>query len=164
MSNELEAARWIETMRRGDFAAAWEISDRLLRTRRAQDQENLPRWFQSVWNGTAVDGKRVLVRCYHGLGDTIMFARLLPLLKRRAGEVVVWAQPALLELLRTIDGIDHLLSLHDGAPDVLYDVDVELMELPHVLRLHLDDIPSAVPYLHVRAPAKIASSHRRVGL
>ena len=156
---------WFAAMQRGDFAAAWRICDAHLKSRlqKGEPQHAQPRHLQNIWNGTAVEGKRVLVRCYHGLGDTIMFARLLLLLKRRASEVIVWAQPALLDLLRTIDGIDRLLPLHDGAPDVPYDVDVELMELPHVLRLHLDDIPCTVPYLHVRA-RKIASSHRRVGL
>jgi hypothetical protein len=49
---------------------------------------------------TARRGKRVLVRCYHGLGDTILFSRYMPLLKSRAREVIVWAQPKLIPLLR----------------------------------------------------------------
>ena len=165
MSNELEAARWIETMRRGDFAAAWEISDRLLRTRRAQDQENLPRWFQSVWNGTSVDGKRVLVRCYHGLGDTIHFIRYAPLLKQRAAEVIVWTQPSLIPLLRSVGGVDQLLPLHDGSPEVEYDVDLELNELPYLFRTMIETIPANVPYLHVEAAVLPPRDRRlRVGL
>jgi hypothetical protein len=34
-------------------------------------------------------------------------------------------------------GIDRLLPLHDGAPDVEYNVDVESMELPHIFRTTL---------------------------
>src|SRR5437868_5674218 len=165
MSNELEAARWIETMRRGDFAAAWEISDRLLRTRRAQDQESRPRWFQSVWNGTSVDGKRVLVRCYHGLGDTIHFIRYAPLLKQRAAEVIVWTQPSLIPLLRSVGGVDQLLPLHDGSPEVEYDVDLELNELPYLFRTMIETIPANVPYLHVEAAMLPPRDRRlRVGL
>ena len=63
----------------------------------------------------------MLVRCYHGLGDTIQFIRYAPMLKAVAREVILWAQPELLELLRTVDGIDRLLPLHDGSPDVEYD-------------------------------------------
>ena len=40
--------------------------------------------FQWVWNGEPLDGKRVLIRCYHGLGDTIQFIRYTPLVQRIA--------------------------------------------------------------------------------
>src|SRR5690242_13201471 len=94
--------QWIEVMRCGDFAAAWEISDRLLLERRAEDQPQLPRWQQSIWDGSEVTGKRVLLRCYHGLGDTIQFIRYAALLKQIAAEVIVWVQPSLLPLLRGV--------------------------------------------------------------
>ena len=117
---------WMEAMRRGDFAEAWKISDALLPTRATEDHQKLPRHFQKIWDGSSLAGKRVLVRCYHGLGDTIQFIRYAALLKEVAAEVIVWAQPSLIPLLRTVKGIDQLLPLHDGVPDVEYDVDVEL--------------------------------------
>jgi hypothetical protein len=89
-----------------------------------------------------------LVRCYHGLGDTVQFARLLPLLRARCTSVALWAQPALLELLRSCAGIDRLEPLHDGEPDIDRDIDIELLELPHALRLTLESIPARVPYIH----------------
>src|SRR5690242_1662777 len=158
------ADKWIETMRNGDFAAAWQISDRLLLTPRTEDHFQLPRWQQSIWDGSDVTGKRVLVRCYHGLGDTIHFIRYAALLKKLAAEVIVWVQPSLIPLLRGVDGIDRMLPLHDGSPEVEYDVDLELSELPHLFRTTLESIPARVPYLSVE-PAAIASDGRmRAGL
>jgi len=155
--------QWIEEMRRGNFAAAWKISDRLLLERRAEDQWQLPRWRQSIWDGSSLVGKRVLVRCYHGLGDTIQFIRYAALLKHIAAEVIVWVQPSLMPLLRNVRGIDRMLPLHDGVPDIEYDVDVELSELPYAFRTTLQSIPAA-PYLFVQA-AQLASNGRlRVGL
>jgi hypothetical protein len=155
---------WIEAMRRGDFAAAWNISDALLRIRRDEDQWKLQRWQQSIWNGSDVAGKRVLVRCYHGLGDTIQFIRYAALLKKVAAEVIVWMQPSLIPLLRGVSGIDRILLLHDGVPDVEYDVDVELGELPYVFRTTIESIPAEVPYIFVE-PAMLKSNERwRVGL
>ena len=155
---------WIDAMRRGDFATAWKISDALLLTRRDEDQWKLQRWQQSIWNGSDVAGKRVLVRCYHGLGDTIQFIRYASLLKKVAAEVIVWVQPSLIPLLRGVSGIDRLLPLHDGVPDVEYDVDVELGELPFVFRTTMESIPAEVPYVFVE-PARLASNGRlRVGL
>ena len=155
--------RWIEAMRHGDFATAWKISDALL-LRRHRDQFLLPRWQQSIWDGSPVEGKRVLVRCYHGLGDTIQFIRYAALLKKIAAEVIVWAQPSLIPLLQGVEGIDRMLLLHDGVPEVEYDVDLELSELPYLFRTTLETIPSQVPYLFVE-PAMLARDDRlRVGL
>jgi hypothetical protein len=161
MSNVSE---WIEAMRRGDFAAAWNISDTLLLNRRDEDQWQLQRWQQSIWNGSAIEGKRVLVRCYHGLGDTIQFIRYAALLKKVAAEVIVWVQPSLIPLLRGVSGIDRMLPLHDGMPEVEYDVDVELGELPYIFRTTMESIPREVPYIFVE-PAMLASNGRlQVGL
>lgn len=138
-------------MRCGDFAAAWDICDEVLQRRR-REHENCGSWarhLQYVWDGEPLDGKRVLVRCYHGLGDTIQFVRLLAELRPRVAAITLWAQPQLVGLLRSVRGVDRVLPLHDGAPDIDYDADIELMELPHVLRLSVERIPRRVPYLSV---------------
>jgi hypothetical protein len=153
-------ADWGRLMRRGDFASAWRVSDAVLGERRGTPSWHLPRHEQWVWTGEPLAGRRVLVRCYHGLGDTLQFVRYAPLLRAVAAEVIVWAQPALLPLLRTVRGIDRLLPLHDGAPDAEYDVDVEVMELPHFFRTTLDTIPAEVPYVHAKAaPRAGAGTH-----
>lgn len=156
---------WLDAMRRGDFAAAWKISDTLLPTTRTQDHRALPRHLQNIWDGRPVAGKRVLVRCYHGLGDTIQFIRYAALLKQIAAKVIVWVQPSLIPLLRGVEGIDQLLPLHAGVPEVEYDVDVELNELPYLFRTTLETIPASVPYLHVD-PASLPTVKNkiRVGL
>jgi len=161
--NPLEA--WMRHMRRGRFEAAWEVSERARRFGPARPDPMLPRHLQTVWDGTPLAGRRVLVRCYHGLGDTLQFVRYLPLVKATAAEMTVWAQPELLPLLRTAAGIDRLLPLHDGAPQTRFDTDVELMELPFVLRTTLAGIPADIPYLHVRPVPRPAGCGRvAVGL
>jgi hypothetical protein len=157
---------WIEAMRQGDFAAAWRISDRVL-TERVRNQVacyDWPRHLQFVWRGAPLEGKRLFVRCYHGLGDTLQFVRLLALPRLRAAEITLWAQPQLLKVLQTVRGIDRLLPLHDGEPDVDFDVDIELMELAHSLRIELADLPGPMPYLYVPAPAAAKSTTRRIGV
>lgn len=147
-------------MLRGDFAAAWKISDQVLQQRVASriPCHTWPRHLQFIWNGEPVDNKRVLVRCYHGLGDTLQFVRLLAPLRQRARHVALWVQPALIELLADVQGVDELLPLHNGVPDIEYDIDIELMELAHLLRLTLADLPGPVPYLHVPRSQEIPRS------
>jgi hypothetical protein len=129
-------------MRRGDFASAWELSDRILRARAGVPCWHLPRHEQWIWNGDPLGGKRVLVRCYHGLGDTAQFIRYLPALRRITREVYLWVQAELIPLVERVPGVDRILPLHDGTPEIDYDVDVEIMELAHVFRTTLDTIPT----------------------
>lgn len=150
-------------MRHGQFSLAWQVSNAVLRQRAGLSCYHLPRHLQYLWDGTSLENKRVLVRCYHGLGDTIQFIRYMPLLKAIAPQVTVWAQPTLIPLLLTVEGIDRLLPLHDGTPDCDYDVDVEIMELPHVFRTSLETLPATVPYIHVD-PVLAARDKLSVGI
>src|SRR5437868_14123606 len=139
--NSPVADMWTHHMSRGEFDKAWTISDAILSHRKNQTSTHLPRHLQWIWDGSALHGRRVLVRCYHGLGDTIQFIRYIPLLQRIAAEVVVWVQPSLIPLLQTMVHEITFMPLHDGTPEYAYDVDVELMELPHVFRTTIDSIP-----------------------
>jgi hypothetical protein len=155
---------WSACMRSGDFVSAWALSDAVLRARAGSTACHLERHEQWLWDGSPVAGRRVLVRCYHGLGDTIQFIRYAPLLQAIGSTVIVWAQPELLPLLRTASGIDELLELHDGAPEADYDVDVEVMELPHVFRTTLATLPARIPYLHPPLAAAAEHGTMHVGL
>lgn len=162
---------WIEAMRRGEFAAAWRISDRVLneRVRSGGVCYDWPRHLQFIWRGAPLEGKRLFIRCYHRMGDTLQFVRLLAIPQLRAAEITLWAQPKLLKVLQTVRGIDRLLPLHEGEPDVDYDVDIELMELPHALRIDLPDLPGPMPYIYVPAPVaahinRVMAQNRRIGV
>ena len=157
---------WVQAMRRGDFATAWRISDGVLkhRLRTGEMCDSWPRHLQFVWRGEPLAGQRLFVRCYHGLGDTLQFVRLLATPRLRPAEITLWAQPQLLTLLRTVRGIDRLLPLHEGEPDLDYDVDVELMELPHALRLEIGELPGPLPYIYVSAPPQRRLATRRIGI
>jgi hypothetical protein len=146
--------KWLSLMRRGEFAEAWRVSDASLRDRAGTACWHLPRHEQWVWDGTPLNDQRVLVRCYHGLGDTLQFIRYLPLVEEIAKHVTVWAQPSLLPLLQ-----GDVRPLHDGAIHCDYDVDVEVMELAHVFRSTIDTIPNDVPYIHA-TPVRIKRDRR----
>ena len=154
---------WMQHMRCGAFEDAWKLTDADVKARAGIPCWHLPRHFQYIWDGSSLQGKRVLVRCYHGLGDTIQFIRYAPLLKTIAREVIVWAQAPLIPLLKTVEGIDRLLPLHDGTPEVAYDVDVEIMELPHVFRTTLDTVPVHIPYLHA-TPKSLSTDTTRLSV
>ena len=145
---------WARAMRAQDFVAAWRIADRVLAARdpTTRDDPHLPYHLRWVWDGTPPDGRRVLVRCYHGLGDTLQFARFLPALRRRATHVTLEVQPELYTLLAKLEGVDRLTRFDPARPHPPSDCDVEIMELAHLLRALPDDVRGCVPYLRCPAP------------
>jgi hypothetical protein len=168
MTEQITEPNWTDAMRRREFARAWQISDDSLRDLLVspQPKHSGERHHQRIWRGETLAGQRVLVRCYHGLGDTIQFIRFIPHLRRLARQVILWVQPELLPLIGTVDGIDIALPLHDGMPDADYDIDIEIMELAHALRADAAVIERCVPYLSAKRRDVIAppSMRRRVGL
>ena len=104
------------------------------------------------------------MRCYHGLGDTIQFARYLPLLAERAALVRVEAQPELIPLLRSLPGNVDLVPLGDQEhPPARFgcDAEIDITELPHAFRTTLGTIPAAIPYLSVE-PERSEEAARRL--
>jgi hypothetical protein len=146
--------RWMCAMLRGDFEAAWRISDEVLRQDSGKDFSHLPLHLRRVWRGEPLAGQSVLVRCYHGLGDAIQFIRFVPAIAATARSVAVEAPEALIALFRSMPEIAALVPL--GATPPPYDVDIEAMEIPHALRVTLPRLPADVPYLGVGDAAAAA--------
>src|SRR5262245_54467456 len=107
---------WLELMRDGRFEEAWRVSDEVLTLRARVDCSRWPRHEQFIWRGQNVCGQRVLVRCYHGLGDTLQYLRLLEPLRLRALHITLWMQPELICLAQGLSYIDRIVPLHEGAP------------------------------------------------
>ncbi len=152
------AGRWICHMLSGNYEQAWLESDRI--TSRGNPDP------YRFWDGRPVDGRRVLVRCIHGLGDTIQFIRYASLIRHRALTLTIEAQPALRSLLAASSLADHVITWGDAEPE--WDQQIEVVELPRVFRTTLESIPTDIPYLHVPAPApsspNSASGPLRIGI
>lgn len=134
-------------MRAGRYAEAWAFEDAVLAARdpASRDDPREPYHRRWVWDGTPLAGREVLVRCYHGLGDTIQFARFLPALADRAAAVTVEAPARLIPLLATVTGAVRFVPFDHGAPTRAEDATIEVTELMSALRLPPDAL--AIPYL-----------------
>lgn len=145
--------KWVEAMRAERYAEAWRYADQTLAERdpATRDDPDLPYHLRWVWDGRPFEDRHVLVRCYHGLGDTLQFARFLPLLAQRAASVTVEAQPRLLGLLATVGDAITLHPFDVARPLPLAEVDVEITELDFALRATPHDAPA--PYLHAARAA-----------
>ena len=138
--------RWTEAMRAGRYADAWTIerANIAARSPATRDDPTLPYHRRWVWDGRTPDGRDVLVRCYHGLGDTIQFARYLPVLASRARALTLEVQPRLIPLLRGLfAGAIH--PFHSANPLPPRECDVEITELPCALSVPPEVV--SAPYL-----------------
>jgi hypothetical protein len=148
------ADQWTEAMRAGDYERAWALSDADLARRDSAQRDNpaLPYHLRWVWDGRPFDGRDVLVRCYHGLGDTIQYARFLPALAARAASVTVEAQPSLCDLLATLDAPLTIVPFDPANPLKPAACDIGITELPWALRARPEE--ARFPYLR-SAPAAL---------
>lgn len=136
--------RWMYWMMLGDYERAWRESDLLARLRGTDAAPG------HLWDGQPFEGRDVLLRCCHGLGDTIQFIRYAPVLARRCRALTVQAQRELWPLLRGVSGIERLVpSWEELPPDTGHDQEIEIMELPYAFRTTARAVPSEVPYLNV---------------
>jgi tetratricopeptide (TPR) repeat protein len=126
---------------RGDLAEGWEEYEWRLRS----TERFGPRFPERPWQGESLDGRHIYVQAEQGLGDTLQFARYLPLLAAHAGGVTLRVHQQVATLLReSLPGVTILGDRGDPAP---YDCDAALLSLPRLFKTRLETIPATVPYL-----------------
>jgi tetratricopeptide (TPR) repeat protein len=113
-----------------------------------------PRSFeQPTWNGSSLQGRTILLHTEQGIGDTLQFVRYAPLVKRRGGKVVLECQTELVRLLRTCEGVDHVIARGTALPE--FDVHAPIMSLPRIFDTTIENLPAQVPYLAANAERKL---------
>ena len=117
-----------------------------------------PKFSQPMWLGEEdIDGKTILIHVDEGLGDTIQFARYVPMVAARGARVILVVSDAVQPLLSGLSGVSQCLPFSaDALP--AFDMHCPLSSLPLAFGTRLDTIPSEMSYL----PAPPASP--RAGL
>jgi tetratricopeptide (TPR) repeat protein len=103
--------------------------------------------------------KTVLLHAEQGLGDTIQFARYVPLVAAGGATVVLEVQPELKSLMSGLDGAARVLSR--GEPPLSFDVHCPLGSLPLAAKTELETVPAPIPYLFAD-PTRIAQWSPRI--
>ena len=128
----------------GDFARGFaEYEWRWRRTGMSNARRN---YRGALWLGEFPPAhKTVLLHAEQGLGDTIQFARYVPILARAGAKVVLEVQPALKDLFATLAGGAAILA--QGEPLPAYDLHCPLGSLPLALKTEAATIPADIPYV-----------------
>jgi len=100
------------------------------------------------WDGSIFFGKTLFVHSEQGLGDTIQFARYLPMLKPMGGTVIFETFKPLLNIFKSFPGVDELTEFSfKKKTDASFDCYIPLLSLPTVFKTDVNTIPDTVPYL-----------------
>ncbi len=102
-----------------------------------------PDFAQPVWDGGAIEGKRILLYPEQGLTDVLLFVRFGRDLKRRGAKVLALCQAPLKDLLEGIDFIDTVVAEGETLP--AFDVHASMVSLPHLCQPDFDAVFE--PYL-----------------
>ena len=155
------------TLAAGKFAEGWRQYERRWEVR--QFKEATREFARPRWKGEDLRGASIYVYAEQGLGDTIHFARYVPLLVQRGAKVILEVQPLLLNLLR---GLHPEVRVVAGRAEVSenYEWVCPLMSLPGIFGTDLSNIPGTGPYLFAQPSLveawaqRVAGETLRVGL
>ncbi|MDP9173887.1 MAG: tetratricopeptide repeat protein [Planctomycetota bacterium] len=100
---------------------------------------------QPQWNGEDFSGKTILLHGEQGAGDTLQFARYVPMVKARGGKIIFGCRPNLERLLEGQIPIDQFEN--SNGPPREFDLHCPLLSLPMVFGTTVETIPASVPYL-----------------
>lgn len=148
----------------GDYERGWEGYEWRRRVAGTVDDSTFP---VPQWKGGPLAGCTILVHAEEGLGDTLMFARYLPLVAARGGRVVLQCQAPLIRLLEALPCVAQVATPGNPIPKV--DCHVPLLSLPGLFGTRLGSIPAQMPYLPTqtwsnRVPVVPPGAGLRVGL
>jgi tetratricopeptide (TPR) repeat protein len=121
-----------------------------------------PKLSQPMWLGTeSIEGKTILIGADEGLGDTIQFARYVPMLAARGARVILAVQDALHPLLSALPGVSQCLPTATAWP--AFDLHCPICSLPLAFGTRLDTIPAAKSYLPPPPEAVVKRWDDRLG-
>jgi hypothetical protein len=137
----------------GRYAEAWPLYEARFKVFAEKRIAKGMRYVLPRWDGGEPHGKRVLLHAEQGLGDTLQFARFVPVLAERGVRPVLRVERKLCALLRHSFPGFPIAALDEPPPE--FDAWLPLMSVAQPLSVTLESLPGRVPYLS-------AETHRRV--
>jgi tetratricopeptide (TPR) repeat protein len=118
---------------------------------RAEQSDQRRDFRQPLWLGADdIAGKTILLHAEQGFGDTIQFARYVPMVAARGARVILEVQKPLRRLMEGLAGATDIVA--GGEPLPAFDLHCPLLSLPLAFGTRPEAIPAATPYL--RAPSR----------
>jgi Tfp pilus assembly protein PilF len=141
----------------GEFAPGWIEYE--WRNQTEAGKGTLPKMTSAAWNGMRIPNGRLLMVGDQGYGDTIQFARYIPLIADRCQDLILGCSAEMAPLLAAIPGVRQYCHRWTDVPG--HAAHCRLSSVPGLVHTTLDSIPAKVPYLFAD-PARIAAWRSRL--
>jgi hypothetical protein len=153
----IRVAYGMALLKLGDFLRGWEFYD--ARESMQEVSQFTGRDLPPRYTSGNLHGRTLLLLSEQGLGDTLMFARYIPMLAKRGARIIVVAHNEVAELLRTIPGVERVVPFAKTLPG--FHLYARLLGLPRIFATTAWNIPNQVPYVRV-SPGRIEQWRQRV--
>ena len=154
-------ARWnlaLLQMLVGDFRAGWLGREARWQTGMMRD----PILPQPLWLGDrSIEGATILLYGDEGIGDTLQFARYIPMVADLGARTIVAVADPICSLLSRLDGVAQCIPKTSALP--AFDTHCPISSLPLAFKTTLETIPSAVPYLPAPDQDRVTQWEQRLG-
>jgi Tfp pilus assembly protein PilF len=154
----------------GDFEPGWKEYE--WRNLTEAGKGTLPKMTSAAWNGMRIPNGRLLMVGDQGYGDTIQFARYIPMIAERCQELILGCSAEMGPLLASLPGVKQYCHRWTDVPG--HAAHCRLSSVPSLLHTTLETIPAKIPYLFAdpvrvatwreRLAAEMPPGTRRVGL
>ncbi|WP_372400557.1 tetratricopeptide repeat protein (plasmid) [Azospirillum sp. HJ39] len=134
----------------GRFEEGWREYEWRLRCKDAPTHAAMPK---PRWDGSPLDGHRILLHGEQGLGDALQFCRYVPLVAARGGRVLLGLPAPLERVMAGLPGVERFVT--GQLPTDAFDLHLPMLSLGEVFGTQMDTIPHRVPYLSAE-PALVA--------
>jgi len=146
---------------KGDFEQGWREHE--WRWKMAEFTSKQRNFTQPQWTGQhgldgGLSGKKILIHCEQGIGDTLQFCRYLPFVFKTGAEVFVEVQDSLYSLMTQIVSPSHLIRQGEPLPE--FDFHCPMISLPYAVFEFHPEIPAYEHYLKPSESTKMRWSHR----
>ena len=146
-------------MLHGNFEAGWIGREARWKARPVA----YPKFSEPMWLGEQdIEGKTILICADEGLGDSIQFARYVPMVAARGARVILVVDDAVFPLLSALPGVFQSFPKSAGALPA-FDMHCPMSSLPLALATRLDTIPSEHSYLPAPAADRAQVWEDRLG-
>lgn len=103
--------------------------------------------------GKSLEGKTLLLYTEQGFGDSLQFARFIPLAREKAARLVMWCRPGLGKLFAANFPVDEISEDIANPPD--FDIHLSLMSLPRYFDADLQGLQNFRPYIKPIQDSKV---------
>jgi hypothetical protein len=144
----------------GNFAVGWAMRES--RWKKANPgvypKFSVPRWFGE----NNIAGKTIVICADEGLGDTIQFARYVPIVAALGARVILVVDPPAHGLLSGLSGVSQCLRKDIGVLPA-FDLHCPMSGLPLAFATRLDTIPPGIGYLPPLPARRVQAWADRLG-